>query len=356
LPFYPISSSYSTATVEDVWGVSGVGNLFQQGNQPGQPPTFKPYAKGSESFNVDKNNFAPSLGLNWTPSAGDGFLRSLLGAQGDTVFRAAYAMAYERYGMSDYTDVYGANPGVSLNVFRDTSTGTLGAPPVLLRNSSQLGAGPFPPQLTYPYADVPTEDVNIFDPNIQTPYSQTWTAGVQRKISRNMGIDVRYVGTRHLQDWITYNYNEANIVENGFLDEFKNAQANLQANIAAGRGANFRYFGPGTGTVPLPIYLAYFSGLNAARAGDPAVYLQSNLWANAGFVNPLAKYNPNPFAPASSSTSTSATGLFGDAQRRQNAINAGWPPTSSSPTRTHSAARTSTRTAAGRATTPFRSS
>ncbi len=131
------------------------------------------------------------------------------------------------------------------------------------------------------------------------------------------GIDIRYVGTRHLQDWITYNFNEANIVENGFLDEFKLAQQNLQANIAAGRGANFRYFGPGTGTAPLPIFVAYFSGrTDADNPGTSGAYGSSN-FSSSTFVNPLAKFNPAPF--------TAANALDADAGRRANALRAGLP-------------------------------
>src|SRR4029453_4606453 len=98
-------------------------------------------------------------------------------------------------------------------------------------------------------------NANIFDPNLQVPYSQTWTASIGRKLTRDVGIDIRYVGTRHLQDWIDYEHNEINIGENNFLNEFRNAQANLRANIAAGRGNTFAYTGA-AGTVPLPIFLA----------------------------------------------------------------------------------------------------
>ena len=89
-----------------------------------------------------------------------------------------------------------------------------------------------------------TGDLNIFDPNAPGAV----LADVDRELadarsSRNIGVDVRYVGTRHLQGWVDYNYNEANIIENGFLDEFRKAQANLQANIAAGRGNTFAYTG-----------------------------------------------------------------------------------------------------------------
>ena len=34
-PFYALNNSYATASVEDVWGVSGVGNLFMPGVMTG---------------------------------------------------------------------------------------------------------------------------------------------------------------------------------------------------------------------------------------------------------------------------------------------------------------------------------
>ncbi len=125
--------------------------------------------------------------------------------------------------------------------------------------------------------------------------------------------------TLNLQQWVTFNLNETNIVENGFLNEFKLAQANLQSNIAAGRGATFKYAGPNTGTSPLPIYFAYFQG-----KGDPSVtgnYNSTN-WSSTNFTNPLALNNPAPGTPASNGATT---GLFGNATRIANAIAAGLP-------------------------------
>jgi hypothetical protein len=135
--------------------------------------------------------------------------------------------------------------------------------------------------------DVVTEDIQMFDPNLQVPYADTWSAGWQRSISRNMAVEVRYVGTRARDLWTTYNINEVNIHENGFFEEFKLAQQNLQANIAQGRGTNFRYFGPNTGTSPLPIYLAYFSGRTDATT--VAAYSSGN-FASSTFYNPLRTF------------------------------------------------------------------
>jgi hypothetical protein len=140
-------------------------------------------------------------------------------------------------------------------------------------------------------------------------------------MTADTAVEIRYVGTRHLHGWTEYQWNEANIVENGFLDEFRKAQANLQANIAAGRGNTFAYTGV-PGTSPLPIYLAYLNGVPAAQAADPARYTGGS-WSSTNFTNPLARYNPNPYTPASDSSNN---GLFGTPARRQNALNAGLAP------------------------------
>ena len=68
-----------------------------------------------------------------------------------------------------------------------------------------------------------------------------------------------------LDQWSELNYNAIrgeNLVNNGFINEFRLAMANLAANnaSAARRAGSFAYFGPGTGTAPLPIYLAYLNG------------------------------------------------------------------------------------------------
>src|SRR5690606_12694771 len=151
-----------------------------------------------------------------------------------------YSLGYNRPGMSDFTGAVAANPGVTLTANRNHTIGNLGTPgSILFRNRGDLGPpADLPTVPEYPMVDAITGDITAFDPNLQVPYSQTWTAGWQRKLTRDTAIEVRYVGTRSLQSWQNYNYNEINIIENGFLDEFKLAQQNLQANMAANRGAN----------------------------------------------------------------------------------------------------------------------
>jgi hypothetical protein len=319
LPYYPTNNSYATATLADVYGISGAGNLFQPGATGGRKPVFVQFEKGAKANNTDLNNIAPSFGFAWRPSVDGGFLGAILGSE--PVVRGGFSMAYSRNGMSDFTDAYGANPGIVIDANRDQGLGNLGTVPLLLRDTGRLGPPTFLARPTYPSSDVITGDVTIFDPELQVPYSQTWSLSLQRQLSRTMAVDLRYIGSRGRGLWGDINLNESILVENGFLNEFRLAQANLQANIRAGRGNTFAYFGPGSGTSPLPIYLAYLNGVPGSLAGDPSRYTGAP-WSDPNFTNPLATFNPQPYTPAGVNTNT---GLDGSPTRRNNARAAGLP-------------------------------
>jgi hypothetical protein len=177
-----------------------------------------------------------------------------------------------------------------------------------------LGPPYFDPTPKFPFIATQTDSVSIYGPEMKIPYVQSWNFGIQRELGKNMALEVRYVGNLSLQALTSFSLNELNYQSNGFFDEFKLAVANLQANMAAGRGNSFKYFGPGTNTSPLPVTLAYFTGAPASQAGDASKYTGSN-WTNTTFVNRLAVTNPDPASFASS--------LFSDPTRRSNALAGG---------------------------------
>ena len=323
-PFTADADSYSTSTMEDVCGISGIDsstgycNLFQPGTMPGKAVTqFYQLKKGTKAYETDWNNFAPNVGVAWTPTAREGWLGTLMSEE--FVVRAGWSRAYSREGMGRYTGQLDANPGGLLGVNRNEGLNNLGAAPVLFSNPSALGPAPFPSAPAYPLTDVVTEDVRIFDPNLEVAYADSWTAGVQRKISTNMALEVRYVGTRSDNALANRSWNEINIVENNFANEFKLAMANLQANIAAGRGNTFAY--TGAGTSPLPIFLAHYNAQPTANAGNAALYTGTS-WTNQNFLNFLAQRNPNVYGFASTN---GTNGLLGNATFRGNAATAGLP-------------------------------
>ncbi|HSK09052.1 MAG TPA: TonB-dependent receptor, partial [Vicinamibacterales bacterium] len=323
LPFTPLNNYYSKVASPDMlYGISGQGNLFKPGVLSGQPTQFVQFPAGEAAYATDYNNFAPSVGLAWRVNPKTPWLQKLL--SNDAVVRAGYSLSYVREGMNAVDSLFNANPGGTIAATRSMALGTLvnsySQLPVLLRQGERLGAPAFPEKPNYPltpgngygYSD----SVNLFDPDLKVPYVHSFSLGFQRSVTRNTAVELRYTGNRNRGGFVIggRNYNEVNIRENGFLDEFKVAQANLQANIAANRGNTFRYFGEGTGTSPLPIMLGYFSGSNAAT--DPGQYT-STLFSNSTYLNYLAQYNPNPRSLASS--------LYGDATRRGNALNANLP-------------------------------
>jgi hypothetical protein len=323
-PFIPRNSVYSTT--DNPFGLTGsVDNLFKPGVMPGTNTLFIPFPANTKAYNTDWNNFAPSVGVTWRPTSRGGILGKLIGSDEATVVRGAYAIAYNRNGIGDFAGQFGLNTGQSITTTRNTANGNLGPVPLLFSNTAALGAPAFAATPNYPLSDVfAGNGANTFDPNIKVPYTHSFTFGVARELSKDLAFEVRYVGNRNRAGWTSnVNFNESNINTNGFLDEFKKAQANLQANIAAGKGNTFAYTGV-AGTSPLPVYLAYFSGLGGANVNDPTKYT-SALFSNAGFVNPLATYQPLPFTPAGVSTSTTGTGLGADPARLANSIAAGLP-------------------------------
>jgi hypothetical protein len=324
-PFEARNGSYSTATIESFCGISGTNpatlcNVFQAGALGGVRPTFINMAEGQAAYDTDWDNIAPSVGFAWTLKGQSGILGTILGSQeGDSVVRGGFTRAYSREGMARFSDQFGANPGVTIDATRSNGNNNLtaGGPlPVLYRDSARLGAPPIPERPNYPLSDVITQDVNLIDPDIKVPYADSWTAGIQRTLGRDMAVEVRYVGTLSRENWQTINYNEINVFENGFINEFRNAQANLRANVAAGlANQGFRYRGPGTGTVPLPVLFAFFQG--TGNPNNPAAYTSANFTTNNTFLTPLAQFNPTPFLFANN--------LYANAGFRANAAAAGIP-------------------------------
>jgi hypothetical protein len=240
--------------------------------------------------------------VTWSPNFKNGFLHPLFGDAGKSVFRAGFSMAYVREGTNVMLSILGSNPGGGGGVTASRST-TLGNLPV----GTLLRSGPLTPQnitgsVTYPRSGIITDSANMFSPDLKTGYAESFTFGYQREITPDTVFEARYVGTRGHKLWRQYNLNETNIIENGFYQEFQLAQQNLIANINAGRGSQFRYQGPGTGTSPLPIILANFNGVVPSGAGNctsvatcNSLY-SSSFFSNTTFLNTLFPQAPNPIS------------------------------------------------------------
>jgi hypothetical protein len=254
--------------------------LFQPGVLNGVlNPTMR---RGTSAGGTDWANVAPRAGFAWTPNFKGGILATLFGTGAETVFRGSYDVTYYDEGTNFFSGTAGNNPGQGQSL--------LIQPGINFQPGSLTLQSPLPAFTAFPleYKDVwnqsdftfgATGIATMTDP-LKTPWVQAWNIGVQRQIMKDTVIEARYLGNRGENVWHTFNMNEVNIFENGFLQDFKNAQQNLTINQAAGV-ASFQNRGL-PGQVPLPIFEAAF-GARGSQVALPA----GQAFTNGGFITNL---------------------------------------------------------------------
>ena len=257
---HDLTSAYHGASIADMYGPSGVGNLFKPGTLTG---TMNPaYVASSHQYNPWNRTPQPTLGIAWNPNYSWGFLGRLLGG-GKTVIRAGF-------DIKRFTEPYqyfwnnASNHGLDFFQFFSLQSATGGATGTFSPGCLNLGQSATPSgcpsngpvfsnglipagnfKLSPPaYAAVTPESLftwnyfwgaSGFDPKIPQPYVQEWNLGVQRELGHSNVLEVRYMGHRSVHQWIQVDPNEVNIFENGFLTQFENAQNNMTLNVAAGK-------------------------------------------------------------------------------------------------------------------------
>lgn len=308
-----VSENYARLTdFNMVYDVSGTGNIFAPGTLTGVVPTVTGTKSGEKAYKTDFNNFAPSVGVVWSPEFSEGgFLRTIFGSSGKSVIRGGFSRSFVREGTNLAANVVGQNPGGAVSTSRSVALGNLTAVGTLFRdtNNPNLTPAAFTPTPSYPRTLTSADNAFAFDPNLKTGYVDSWSVGYQRELDKNTVVEVRYVANRGNDIFRLYSLNETNVIENGFAAEFARAQNNLYLNKAAGKGNTFAYFADVAGSSQLPIFQSYYTG-NA----NSATYTNTQ-YTNSTNINALSKNNPNVLGLVST--------LFTDATRRANGITAG---------------------------------
>jgi hypothetical protein len=285
VPTIPNGLAIQLTNHEHIFGVSGFGNLFNPNAPAGAAPAvgtldFVSGNTGKGLYNNDWNNFAPFFGFAWSPEFSSGLGKVIFGGAGKSSLRGGYSISYLRDGFTVISNALGVgttNPGLIASAANTTPTGVL------------TGAGvPLPiPTFQMPITDRannllnPNNSLWGIDPNLRTPYVQQWSFGYEREILPNTAFEVRYSANHAIKVYRAVDFNEVNIFENGFLQEFLRAQKNLAINAANGSPNSFANLFPAQGTVPLPIFSRFFAtGVSAA-----------NGFQNATFINNLNNNN-----------------------------------------------------------------
>ena len=265
---YDKDGAYSSASsLGDLWGPTPVGAMFQPGKLGGvSNPQF---TARSHVYNTSWKNPQPAIALAWNPQAKSGILGKLFGTD-KTVIRAGYSLRNYQEGAQNFW-AFASSSGQfffqqgSLNPDPSTT-----GPGYFKPGALTLG-DPLPPYLLTPNTWSPQVSASqmfgssfyAINPNIRQPYVQQWNLGIQRELKGGNALEVRYVGTLTLHSWLGLNINEINIFENGFLNEFTNAQNNMKINQANGKGNTAYNFGL-PGQVALPIEQAAFGASSTA--------------------------------------------------------------------------------------------
>lgn len=184
-------------------------------------------------YNADLNNFAPQIGLAWSP-----------GGSGKTVIRAAYGIHYDQSSLAIGEGLYFSAPYYNLNVFYPIEG---------LYNLSL--SNPFPSNFPYPYPASAT----AFERNLRTPYIQQWNFGIQRQLGKSRVAEIAYVGSKGTRLIDSRNINQAapstnpenlppnpyfsdvDIIESNANSIYHSLQARFEQRLAKGLSALASY-------------------------------------------------------------------------------------------------------------------
>jgi hypothetical protein len=164
---------------------------------PGIPKTIAP---------TRYNNFAPRIGIAYSPDASGGFLGKLLGGPGKTSIRAAYGIYYTAFEDAAFFNAQGDAP---FGFFYTSPTPPLFATPFIDRQTGNDEGQRFPPPLppTNVSAAHPDSSINWANflpigssPTVATsnrlPYAEHYNLSLQRQFGASTLVGVSYVGTQ----------------------------------------------------------------------------------------------------------------------------------------------------------------
>ncbi|MEK7832362.1 MAG: hypothetical protein AAB401_14820, partial [Acidobacteriota bacterium] len=189
--------------------------------------------KEGQFYKTDKNNFAPIISVAWTPGSWGKLGKHIFGESGKTVLRGGYRQSYLNDQMiTTLNNAAAGNSGLGTTGVNAINPGTGNTALNARLNGLPPITSPGVPVVPRTYAQNNTAAFGFFgtvfaiDPEIQTPKVEEYNFGIQREFGAN-AVEIRYVGGRGNNLWRSIDYNQIDIVGNGFLADFNRARANF---------------------------------------------------------------------------------------------------------------------------------
>jgi hypothetical protein len=174
------------------------------------------FARGG-FYEPDRNNIAPNVSFAWDVPG--------LGRQ--TVIRGGYSIQYindEAIRAADNAAI--GNAGLTSSVSRTGLFGFLSRDLGAVMGLLQPPAFKVPRKYTDNLAIDPATAAFIVDPNLKTPYYQQFNLSFEREVLRDTVVTLRYVGNRSTNLVRGVDFNQVDIRNNGFLNDFLRARQN----------------------------------------------------------------------------------------------------------------------------------
>jgi outer membrane receptor protein involved in Fe transport len=144
------------------------------------------------SVDPDRNNWSPTVGLAYSPSADSGLPGWLLGNHKASL-RVGYGLGYDSYFNNITSNMVAGAPASLANSLPSTVT-----------TANQRGVAGLSTLLpTRPPALTPFLSQTSASKNLVNPYYQRWSATLQRELPSHILLDMAYVGTKGTKLFVT---------------------------------------------------------------------------------------------------------------------------------------------------------
>lgn len=187
----------------------------------------------------DKNNFAPTFGIAYSPSFTGGIGGFVFGDR-KAVLRFGYNIGYDSFFNNIASNAVASSP----NTIVTTNFSTVNA-------ANTRGLANFSSQFPTTAAKVlPSSAQTLIAPNLRNPYYQRWSFGYQRELPWQFVMDLSYVGSKGTHLFINEDYNplvrpDLRITPAGYTGPTTNRYDNLQGGRTVRTNGGSSYYNAG---------------------------------------------------------------------------------------------------------------